>query len=108
MPRLTVDIPGLGRVVGKLRSSDLTDPAMNEVLDKVGKRMQRKGKGLGSKRNTVTVETPGRLTRSVETTLISPRTVGSAWDKYNRRAAQAMAPRVMRAAMRRIKKEWAA
>ena len=104
---ISLDLKGLPGLQRKLKPSDLYEPAIQEVIEKVSKRMERGGKGLGAKRNTITREVRP-LSATVTTTLSNPRQTGKAWENKQRAIAKAMAPRVLRSAQRKIIKAWSA
>ena len=78
---------------------------LSEAMPKFEKRVRRKGKKIGRKRNPIG---PGSfaLGGGVEMTMTStknwPRTVGSTWTAKNVAAIKAMAPRVLRKLAREI------
>ncbi len=104
---VSLNVKGLPGLQRKLKPAHLYEPAIAEVVEKVGKRMERGGKGLGAKSNTITRE-PQRLSATVSTTLNNPRQTGAAWERKQRAIARAMAPRVLRSAQRKIIKAWSA
>lgn len=73
-----------------------------EAIEKIATRMERGGKGLGSKRNTISHRADGELQERVSSTRIWPRTKGTSWQSKNIGIAKAMAPRVLRKAAERI------
>ena len=103
---LTVRITGLKELEAKLGYKVLADPAMEEALDTISARFMRGGKGLGVKRNQLML-TSAPLLREVSSTLVPPRTTGSSWTGKNIAIFKAMAPRVVRAAVKRIRARWA-
>ena len=74
---------------------------LSEALEKIGERMERGGKGLGAKRNVVTLRR-NALTLEAASTLRRPRTKGTAWTRKNVGIVRAMAPRVLNAVARRV------
>lgn len=77
----------------------LGDAIVARAMEKFEKRVRRKGKKLGRRRNPIG---PGELHlgRGVVMTLYSttrwPRTTGHAWTRANIAAIKSMAPRVLR------------
>jgi len=94
------------KVHGGLFSKDVKravrEAMYQEALEKIGTRMERGGKGLGAKRNTVTHMPDGDLQMRVSSTRIWPRTKGTSWQRKNIGIVRAMAPRVLRKAAERI------
>ena len=72
---------------------------LDQAMPKFEKRVRRKGRKIGRKRNPIG---PGKLTRGggvtlvMESSLNNPRTTGRAWTRKNVAAVKAMAPRVLR------------
>lgn len=104
---ITVRIVGLNEIVQKLKGSVLYEPEIEEALDTVEKRVLRQGKGLGAQRNPL-ASSSAPLARTVTSTLNPPRTRGTAWTRKNESIFRAMAPNVIRKAVRRIEQRWAA
>ena len=77
---------------------------VEEVLEKIGQRMERGGKGLGARRNVVSHRIAG-LAMEVETTRRFPRTRGAAWARKNVGIVRGMAPNVLRKTALRIVEE---
>lgn len=69
---------------------------------KTGK--QTRGRGLGVMRNTL-ADRRETMKVTISSTLISPRTVGSAWTKYNLAIAKSLVPRAANKAAARITAE---
>ena len=101
---INVGVTITGPLFKKKISDEVKGALVAEVLEKVGKRMERGGKGLGAKRNIVSRETSG-LVMEVDTTKHRPRTKGKAWARKNVGIAKSMARRVLRKAAKRIVEE---
>lgn len=86
-------------------SRSVRDAVYQEAVQKIATRMERGGKGLGSKRNTVTQAPDGDLQARVSSTRIYPRTKGTSWQRKNIAIAKAMSGRVLRKAAERIVNE---
>ena len=72
---------------------------MREAMPKFEKRVRRKGKKIGRKRNPIgpgSFALGGGVEMTMSSTKIWPRTVGSTWTAKNVAAIKAMAPRVLR------------
>lgn len=83
--------------------------AIEEGIEKLGKRSERGGKGLGARRNRISREkfrNPQtrftELGEDVFSTRLSPRTTGRAWTNKNLRIWRAMAPRVFKSVLNRV------
>jgi hypothetical protein len=98
---LTATVTLKGPLFEKKITPIVEQAIIRESLHKFEERMNRGGKGVGSKRNTVTQKRE-ELVLTAETTLIRPRTRGTAWQKKNVGIVKAMAPRVLRATALRI------
>ena len=78
---------------------------MGEAMEKFEKRITRKGRKIGRKRNPIG---PGDLSKgktimlTMTSSLNRPRTSGGKWTAHNVRAVKAMAPRVLRSVAKRI------
>ena len=78
---------------------------MGEAMEKFEKRLTRKGRKIGRKRNPIG---PGDLTKgktiqlTMTSTLNWPRTSGIKWTQHNVKAIKAMAPRVLRSVAKKI------
>lgn len=75
-------------------------PAAQRAIEKIGVRMERGGKGLGARNNTV-VSKPGTLSATVTSTLHNPRQKGTSWQRKNIVIANAMASRQLNAEFKR-------
>ncbi len=78
---------------------------LSEAMPKFEKRVRRKGKKIGRKRNPIG---PGRMalgggvTMELTSSTNWPRTTGRAWTRKNVAAIKAMAPRVLRKLAKQI------
>lgn len=77
----------------------------HEILTKIDQRVQRGGKGLGARRNTITGERQGFYALTMTSTRVFPRTKGTSWQRKNIAIIKSMAPRVARATAKRIAEE---
>jgi hypothetical protein len=73
-----------------------------ESLEKIALRMERGGKGLGARRNTVKHKKVNDTELRVDSTRIYPRVIGSSWQRKNIGIAKSMAPRVLRKGAQRV------
>lgn len=101
-----VAIIGLREMERRLDIEFLAQPELERARDTFVARIQRGGKGLGARRNVLSA-TRRPLGATVTSTRIFPRTKGTRWGAKNERIVAAMAPAVMRAAVRRIEARWA-
>lgn len=102
-----VKVKGLNELAAKTDWDVLAQPELGGALETFGKRMERQGKGLGARRNTITRETQPLGARA-ESTLTYPRTTGVAWQRKQERVIKAMSPRVLSKMVKRIEERWAA
>jgi hypothetical protein len=102
MSAIDINVTLKGHLFEKKIDETVKKALVQEVLVKVGERMDRQGKGLGAKRNRITKKQAAELELLVESTRIWPRTKGTAWTRKNIAIVKAMAPRVMRKAAQRI------
>jgi len=79
---VTVKILGLKELEQKLDGSFLVQPEIEPALDSVANRGKRGGKGLGAKRNPITVR-ESALTRDLISSLHNPRQTGRTWRDSN-------------------------
>lgn len=114
---IRVKVVGLAELERKLGYSVLMAPAMDEARDTIVARVLRplpaKGRGrrkgmppgAGVINNTLT---PRLITNGavIDSTLNSPRLVGTAWGRANTGIVRAMAPNVLRKAVQRIEETW--
>lgn len=92
---LDVDIKVSGAFFTKRHADVMRRAIVEEIIEKMGVRMKRGGRGLGAKRNTVTQgATDNRLTSRISSTRRPPRNTGRSWVAYNLRVGRAMASRV--------------
>lgn len=85
----------------------LVQPEVNDARDTIVKRIERGGRKMGAKRNTLTASTRP-LGATVVTTLSNPRQSGKAWGKYNTLVVVKMGPHVLRKMVKRIRERFAA
>lgn len=100
-----IAVKGLGRIAKLLNVEILAQPEFDDALKTFKQRIERKSKGLGAQRNTLMSETQPLSVRT-ESTLVWPRTVGTAWTKKLHAAIGAMAPNVINKAIQRIEARW--
>ena len=100
-----VRIQGLESVNPKMDYAFLVEPEIHDALETFKKRVERQGKGMGASRNTLSPEIRETGLR-VESSLVYPRTVGTAWGRKNERILKGMGPRVMRKTVQRIQERW--
>lgn len=102
-----IEVTGIREIERKLQASILLDPALERARDTfVSRIVDRPGKGLGATRNQLSTRMES-LGARITTTLHNPRQVGSAWQRKNQQLANAMAPRVIDAAISDIESRWA-
>lgn len=101
-----IKVRGLNELVEKTQWDVLAQPEFDGALETFGKRMERQGKGLGAKRNSIRRETQPLGARA-ESTLNYPRTSGVAWQRKQEAVIKAMAPRVLNKMVKRIEERWA-
>lgn len=102
----TVKVAGLNELQEKLNFDLLVQPELPASLESFERRLMRQGKGLGAKKNTIAVERR-TLMAAAQSTLNTPRTTGSSWQRKNTRIVQAMAPRVFAKMAKQIEERWA-
>ena len=102
----TITIKGLEEVTKRLDIDVLAQPEFDAALATFQKRIERPSKGLGAKRNTLAATTQP-LSIATTSTLVYPRTTGEAWARKMQSAITAMAPNVVRKAVRNIEARWA-
>ena len=107
MAQRDVQVKGLDELLRKTQWDVLAQPEFDGALETFGKRMERQGKGLGAKRNSIRRETQPLGARA-ESTLIWPRTTGVSWQNKQEAVLKSMAPRVLNKMVRRIEERWAA
>ena len=107
MAQRDVQVKGLDELLRKTQWDVLAQPEFDGALETFGKRMERQGKGLGAKRNSIRRETQP-LGALAESTLIWPRTTGVSWQNKQEAVLKSMAPRVLNKMVRRIEERWAA
>lgn len=102
---LAVSVTLSGPFFTKKINSVVRNAIVTETMKKIEKRLRRKGRKLGRKRNPIG---PGELTLGNDVTLVMtsttnwPRTKGTAWKNKNVAIIKAMAPRVLRKTAKRI------
>lgn len=101
-----IKIAGLARIEKNLDAEVLVQPEIDDARDTIVTRIQRGGKGLGAKRNTLSAATLP-LSARVTTSLIYPRTTGTSWQRKNEAIVKAMGPRVVNKMVKRIEARWA-
>lgn len=111
---MTMNLNAIVTVKGPLFSKKIKGVVeaaiIEESIDKIRERLTRKGaqgsggKGIGVRRNTVTSRKQG-MEAEIESTLIKPRTKGTAYVRKNMGIAKAMTPRVVRAVAKRVVEE---
>lgn len=102
---VTMDVKLRGPMFEGKISSKVERAILEEGVEKIGQRMERGGRGLGAKRNTITRRVRGRMESEARSTRRAPRTKGTAWLRKNEQVGKAMAPRVLRAVAKRIVSE---
>lgn len=78
---------------------------MEQAMPKFEKRLRRKGRKIGRKRNPIppgTLELGGGVALVMTSPKNYPRTTGRKWQAHNVAAIKAMAPRVLRKLARQI------
>lgn len=100
-----IAVRGLDRIARMLNVNVLAQPEFDDALATFRQRIERKSKGLGAQVNTLMSETQPLSVRT-ESTLVWPRTVGTAWTLKLHAAIGAMAPRVINKAIQRIEARW--
>lgn len=100
-----VSVTMRGPLFSKVITKEVEKAIMSEAMAKFEKRVRRKGRRVGRKRNPIG---PGELTLGrgvtlvLTSTTVHPRTTGSAWTAKNVAAIKSMAPRVLRSVARKI------
>ena len=107
MSGITIKVKGLNELTAKTDWDVLLQPEIEPALETIGKRMERQGKGLGAKRNSLTRETRP-LGARVRSSLNPPRTTGQSWQEKNEAVVKSMAPRVLAKMVKRVEERWAA
>ena len=107
MAQRDVQVKGLDELLRKTQWDVLAQPEFDGALETFGKRMERQGKGLGAKRNSIRRETQ-TLGARAESTLNYPRTTGVSWQGKQEAVIKSMAPRVLNKMVKRIEERWAA
>ena len=107
MSGITIKVKGLNELTAKTDWDVLLQPEIEPALETIGKRMERQGKGLGAKRNSLTRETQP-LGARVRSSLNPPRTTGQSWQEKNEAVVKSMAPRVLAKMVKRVEERWAA
>ncbi len=103
----TVRIVGLKELQAKCDFDVLVQPEIEDARDTILGRMMRGGKGLGVQRNTLSAH-PRGLAATVTSTLISPRTKGVAWGRYQEKVVKGIVARnAIKKAISRIEARWA-
>ena len=102
-----IKVKGLNELVAKTEWDVLAQPEIGPAIETFVKRIERGGKGLGAKRNSLTREVH-TLGARVESTLIPPRVIGVSWQRKNEGIVRSMAPRVFGKMVTRIEERWAA
>jgi len=102
-PFLDVSVKLQGAFFDKRIHETVRRGVTTEAIEKISARMERGGRGLGARRNTIQTHPHAEdLTSLVTSTRNYPRTTGSTWVKKNYGIARAMAPRVLKKAADRI------
>jgi hypothetical protein len=103
-----IKLEGLEELQKKTGWDFLAQPEMDDVLETLGKRIDRQGKGLGAQRNPHLNQMRTADGLKVESSLNKPRTKGTAWGKKNARVLPAVGRNAMRKAVGRIEARWGA
>lgn len=91
-----------------LRGEILEQPEVEAGLDTIGTRLERRGRGVGERRNFMHISR-GKLLRKFDIqTAHYPRRTGWAKKAHMRRIFYSMAPNVVRKLLQRISDRWAA
>lgn len=97
------------KVTGGLFSKDISKvvraAVYEEVIDKLATRMERGGKGIGAKRNTISRPQREELQELVKSTRIWPRTKGTSWQRKNIAIAKSLVPRAAKKYAERVVRE---
>lgn len=108
MATRNVKVLGLNELQAKCDFDVLVQPEIYDARDTILGRMMRGGKGLGVQRNTLSAQVQG-LGATVETTLVPPRTKGTAWGRYQEKVVKGIVTRnAINKAIRRIEERWEA
>ena len=108
MATRNVRVVGLNELQAKCDFDVLVQPEMEAARDTILGRINRQGKGLGAQRNQLTPTVQG-LGATVETTLVPPRTKGTAWGRYQEKVVKGIVTRnAINKAIRRIEERWEA
>jgi len=99
-----IDVTVRGPFFDKKIDQVVQDAIVAEALEKIGARTERGGRGLGSKRNTISLSRSA-LVLEVASTKRFPRTRGTSWQRKNVGIVRAMAGRVLRSVAKRITAE---
>lgn len=100
-------VEGLDEIQAKLDEDFLVQPELEHARDTIVERVERQGRGLGAKRNSLsTVKEP--LGAKVTSTLNHPRTKGTSWGRKNESIFKSMSGRVVKKAIERIESRWSA
>lgn len=81
-------------------------PEIDDALDTIGERLERRGKGAGERRNQVNRERSHLSQRFNIEISHNPRRTGWAKKAYSRRIFASMAPNVIRKLLRTIQEKW--
>lgn len=112
----SIHIEGEEELLKKLDPS-LYEPEFEDGLGTITRRLERGGRGLGSRVNQVRTEREGKLSRFVTTTLsdnpnpkspsFNPRTTGRSWRDKQISIFKGMRNRVLKSISRKIQERWA-
>lgn len=91
-----------------LKGEVLVQPEIEDALETIGARLERRGKGAGERRNQMNRTRGTLMHRFLIETEHNPRRTGWAKKAYMRRVFNSMAPNVLKKAFTRIADRWAA
>lgn len=106
MTDLEIKLPSIDKLRKNFDFDVLVQPEVEDARDTILARVQRGGKGLGAKRNTL-LATTRPLGATVQSTRNFPRTKGTSWGSTNEAIVRSMAPNVLRKMVQRIGARWA-
>ena len=105
MPPFTGNVTLRGPLFSKNIRGEVRDAILAEAMEKFEKRVRRKGRKIGRKRNPIGPgDFSGRdvMVLEMTSTLNWPRASGGSWTRKNIAAIKAMSPRVLRSVANRI------